>query len=90
MKVTISSDQESIDPTATCSEKEFAQVKAALDVEYEAAILKEYPDAEVDCGGYDTTYAIRVTETGLEDPRALQEDIQRICEEVFETGMFWL
>jgi len=90
MKITISHDASSIDPTATCGEEQFARVKAALEAEYEAAILKEYPDADVDCGGYDTTCSIRITGTDIYDPSEIRADIQRICEEVFETGMFWV
>jgi len=90
MKITISHDASSIDPTATLSDEMFAEVKAALDAETEAAILKAYPEAEVDCGGYDTTCSIRVTGTDMDDQGEIRADIQRICEEVYETGMFWV
>jgi len=80
MKITISHDQDTIDPSATYSDEQFAEFKASLETEYEAAILKEYPEAEVDCSGTDTTYAIRVTETGMDDPSDIETDIQRICE----------
>ena len=86
MKITISHDASSIDPTATCGEEQFARVKAALEAEYGAAILKNYPDAEVDFDGTDMNCSIRVT---MDDPSEIRADIQRICEEVFETGMFW-
>ena len=90
MKITISHDQDSIDPSSTYSDEQFVEVKAALEAEYETAILKGYPDAEVDCSGTDTTYSIRVTETGMDDPSGIETDIQRICELVFETGNFWV
>jgi hypothetical protein len=90
MKITISHDQDSIDPSATYSDDQFAEVKAALEAEYEKAILATYPDAEIDFGGSDTTYAIRVTGTGMDDPSEIEQDVQGICESVFETGNFWL
>ena len=90
MKITISHDQDTIDPSSTYSDDQFVEVKAALESEYETAILKGYPDAEVDCSGTDTTYSIRVTETGMDDPSDIETDIQRICELVFETGNFWV
>jgi len=90
MKITISHDQETIDPSATCSEEQFNEVKASLEAEYTAAILKEYPDADIDCSGTDSTYSIRVSGTGVEDPSEIENEIQLICELVFETGNFWI
>jgi hypothetical protein len=88
MKITISHDQTTIDPSATYSEAEFADVQKQLETEYKRAIRAEYPEAEIDFAGTDTTYSIHVT--GLDDPREIEADIQRICEEVFETGLFWI
>lgn len=90
MKITISHDQDSIDPSATYSDEQFVEVRKALEAEYEKAILAEYPEAEIDLGGTDTTYAIRVTETGMDDPSEIEDNVQSICETVFETGDFWL
>ena len=89
MKITISHDQDSIDPSGTYSDEQFAEMQSLLEAKYEAAIIEEYPDAEVDCSGSDTTYSIRVTETGMDDPSDIETNIQRICELVFETGNFW-
>jgi hypothetical protein len=88
MKITISHDQTTIDPSATYNEADFADVQKQLETEYERAIRAEYPDAEIEFDG--TAYDIRVTGTGLDDPRETQAEIQRICEEVFETGLFWI
>jgi hypothetical protein len=90
MKITISHDQDSIDPSATYSDEQFVEVRKALEAEYEKAILAQYPEAEIDFGGTDTTYAIRVTETGMDDPSDIEDNVQSICEGVFETGNFWL
>jgi hypothetical protein len=91
MKITIRHDQSTIDPSATYSEAEFGDVQKQLETEYKRAIRAEYPDSEIefDHNGK-TTYSIRVTGTGLDDPREIEADIQRICEEVFETGLFWI
>jgi hypothetical protein len=90
MKITITHDQSTIDPSATYSEAEFAEVQKRLETEYKRAIKTEYPGAEIDFAGTDTTYSIHVTDTGLDDPREIEADIQGICERVFETGLFWL
>jgi len=90
MKITISHDQDSIDPSATYADEQFEEVRAALEAEYETAILAEYPEAEIDFGGTDTTYAIRVTGTGMDDSSEIEDNVQHICETVFETGKFWL
>lgn len=90
MKITISHDQDSIDPSATYTAEQFVLVRKALEAEYEKAILAEYPEAEIDFGGTDTTYAIRVTETGMDDPSEIEDNVQSMCETVFATGDFWL
>jgi hypothetical protein len=91
MKITISHDQSTIDPSATYSEAEFAKVQKQLETEYERAIRAEYPNAEIDFDhNLSTTYSVKVTGMGLDDPDDVISDIQRICEGVFETGLFWL
>lgn len=90
MKITISHNQDTIDPSATYSEEQFAEVRKALESRYKTAIIAEYPEAEIDFSGTDTTYSIRVTGTGMDDPSGIEDDVQRICAAVFETGHFWL
>jgi hypothetical protein len=90
MKIIISHDQSSIDPSAVYSDEQFVEVREALEAEYEKAILAEYPDAEIELGGTDTTYAIRVTGTGMDDPSEIEENVQGICEIIFEIGNFWI
>jgi hypothetical protein len=90
MKITISHDQESIDPSATYPEDQFAEVRNALEADYEKAILAVYPESEIDFSGTDATYAIVVTETGMDDPSEIEKNVQNICESVFETGNFWI
>jgi len=89
MKITISHDQDSIDPSATYTDEQFEDVKAALETEYETAIKAEYPDAEIDFTGTDTTYSIRVTDNDLNDNCETEDNVQSIRERVFETGNFW-
>ena len=91
MKITIRHDQSTIDPIATYIEAEFADVQKQLETEYERAIRAEYPDAEIEFDhNLNTTYSIKVTGMGLDDPDDVISDIQRICEGVFETGLFWI
>ncbi len=72
------------------SEAEFAEIQKRLETEYKRAVKTEYPDAEIDFFDNVTTYDIRVTDTGLDDPREIENEIQRICEQVFVTGLFWI
>lgn len=88
MKIVISHGQDSIDSSGFYSDDRFEVVKKSLESEYQAPILKEYPGAEIDFGGNDSTYAIRVW-SSQDDPSEKEIDIQRICEEVFEKGNFW-
>jgi hypothetical protein len=90
MKITISHTQSSIDPSGTYSDEEFPAVRKALESEYQTALLAEYPEAEIEFLNEDSTYGVRVTGTGLDDPREIEETVQGICEGVFETGNFWV
>ena len=84
MKITISHDQTSIDPSAVYSDELYAEVVARLENEYTKELSKAYPEAEIEFGN-DTTYGVRVT--GAD--RDVDYDVQTICESVFETGLFW-
>jgi hypothetical protein len=90
MKITIRHDQSSIDPSATYTDEQFAQVKKSLEREYTKAILAEYPDAEIEFEESTDTKSIVVKTSGLDDPSEIEDNIQRILETVFETGLFWL
>ena len=90
MKTTIRHDQSSIDPSATYTKEQFAQVKESLEREYTKAILAEYPDAEIEFEESTDTKSIAVKTSGLDDPSEIEDNIQRITETVFETGLFWL
>jgi len=90
MKITIRHDQNSIDPNATYTDEQFAQVKTSLEREYTKAILAEYPDAEIEFEESTDTKSIIVKISGLDDPSEIEDNIQRIAETVFETGNFWI
>jgi len=90
MKITIRHDQSSIDPSATYSEEQFTEVKESLEREYTKVILAEYPDAAVEFEDSTDTKSIVVKTNGLDDPSKIEDNIQRICETVFETGLFWI
>jgi len=89
MKITIRHDQNSIDPSATYTDEQFPQVKAALEKHYTTAILAEYPQAEIEFEESSDTHCLVVKDT-LEDPSEIEDNIQRITETVFETGLFWI
>lgn len=90
MKITIRHDQSSIDPSIDYTEEQFAQVKESLEREYTKAILAEYPDAEIEFDESTDTKSIVVKTSGLDDPIEIEDNIQRITENVFETGLFWI
>ena len=90
MKITISHDQSSIDPSATYSDEQFVEVRKALEAEYEKALEAEYPGVEIEFKESSDTYSIRVTGTGLDDPSEIEYNVQSICETVYETGNFWI
>jgi hypothetical protein len=91
MKITIKHDQSSIDPNTTYSDEQFESVIDSLEREYESEIRKSYPEAEIEFERGDYCGAgIIVTDTGLDDPSDDQDEIQRICELVYETGNFWV
>ncbi len=89
MKITISHDQDSIDPSATYTDEQFGDVRDSLETEYTNALKKEFPEAEIEFIHGNDTRSIRVEETGMDDPSDIEDDVQRICELVFETGNFW-
>jgi ADP-heptose:LPS heptosyltransferase len=90
MKITIRHDQNSIDPSATYTDEQFAEVKESLESQYTQSILAEYPEAEIEFEDSTDTYCLAVKDTGLDDPSEIHFNIQRITETVFETGLFWL
>ena len=90
MKITITHDQSSVDPSATYTEEQFGEVLESLESEYTAAIKKEFPDAEIEFVNGSDTYSVRITETGMDDPSETESEIQRILEAVYETGNFWI
>ena len=89
MTITIRHDQSSIDPSATYTDEQFPQVKESLEREYTKAILAEYPDAEIEFEDSTDTNWLVVKDAELDDPSEIEDNIQRITETVFETGLFW-
>lgn len=89
MKIIISHDQESIDPSESYTEEQFCEVREALEKEYEAALKKEFPEAEIEFIEGNDPRSIRVEGTGMNDPSGIEDEVQRMCEIVFETGLFW-
>jgi len=65
-------------------------VKASLEKHYTQAILAEYPDAEIEFEDSTDTHCLVVKTSGLDDPSEIEDNIQRIIETVFETGLFWI
>ena len=87
MKITIYHNQNTIDPAATCSNKEFAEVIESLEAEYKKELLKEFPGAEIEFVEEDNTHSFIITGLERQDDEGLE--VQFILEGVFETGNFW-
>ena len=86
MKITITHKQSSIDPFATVPDADFSEVRADLERQYTAALLAEFPDANIEFLQGDDTHSVRVSD---DDDGSLGEEVQRILEAVYETGTFW-
>ena len=90
MKIIISHTQSNIDPSSTYSGEAFPTVLAGLESEYSAALKITYPDAEIEFIDSDDTYSVKIGGTGTDDPSEIEDDVSRICSDVFETGRFWI
>lgn len=95
MKIKIYHTADSVDPGETCGENEIENVIDRLEAEYKNEIEKEYPGAEVEFYREDNTRGIKV-EFPLDirggmtlDFDYIEDDICRICGDVYETGNFW-
>ena len=93
MKITITHDQSTIDPSETYSEEDFRLVKAAYEKELEVEILKAFPKAEIvfACGG-DCCIKVEFPEHWVEPMEIweLEDEITNIVADVYATGNFWL
>lgn len=90
IRITISHDQSSIDPSATYTNDQFPAVRASLESAYTSALLAKYPEAEVEFDHCSDPY-ISVHAAGSDEPlNDVRFEVQRICEEVFESGNFWI
>ena len=89
MKITIRHTQASIDPSAEYSDEQFEEVREALENEYSAALLKRFPDAEIEFEVSDDAHALAVSDYD-EVSIGIETEVQRILELVFETGLFWI
>ena len=94
MKITIRTTTDSLDPNATCTPEQAEQSLRSYCAEIDREIAKIYPDAEVKHLNEDSCEnSIRVTGVPFNEERDEQAEIEneifRICEDVFETGNFW-
>ena len=89
MKIIIRHTQDSIDPSAAYSDEQFPEVRDSLEREYRNALEKEFPGVEIDFENSSDTYSVVVSDLGDDDPTDAANEVQRICETVFETGNFW-
>jgi hypothetical protein len=94
MKITIRTAADSLDSNATCTPEQAAKSLANYCAEVNREIAKLYPEAEVEHIEEDyCDIGIRVTGVPLNEERdeqaEIEDAIQRIVEDVFETGNFW-
>ena len=86
MKIIITHNQSSIDPSATVPDANFPKVQTELERQYTRALLAEFPDADVEFREGSDTHSVRVSD---DDDGSIAEEVQRILETVYETGTFW-
>jgi hypothetical protein len=94
MKITIRTTTDSLDPNATCTPEKAEISLRSYCAEIDREIAKIYPDAEVEHLNEDSCdNGIRVTGVPFNEERDEQAEIEneifRICEDVFESGNFW-
>jgi hypothetical protein len=84
MKITIYHTESSVDPAATVPAAPMIDAMLTrLEREYEAALLAEYPGAEIEFRREDNTHGFEID--GLD----IMDEVHRILEDVYETGNFW-
>lgn len=94
MKITITHDQSTIDPSGTYSDEDFQLVLAAYEKEIKQELLKNCPDAEIEFVNGNNSYCVRV-DPGSQwaDPGVLfgmEDALTHIISDVYATGNFWL
>ena len=88
MKIQIHGTPDTLDPSATAENP--LESFAAYKREVRAEVLRHYPNAEVIFTGSDYSGS-QIKVTGIDDAEEAEtyETVQRITEEVYESGMFW-
>jgi hypothetical protein len=94
MKIQIRTTTDSLDPNATCTPEEAELSLRSYCAEIDREIAKTYPEAEVEHLNEDSCdKGIRVTGVPFNEERdeqaEIEDEIFRICEDVFEAGKFW-
>ena len=90
MKITLWHDQYSLDPNGTVPEEEIDSVMNRVEELYQAALLKEWPEAEVDFRREDTLRdSIEVDGVDWETYDEVVWEASLILSAVYEAGEFW-
>ena len=94
MKITITHDQASIDPSATYSDADFSAVRKAYEQELETQLTDAYPNAEVVFIDGSDTYSVRVDLGGKSlnpsEIYEIEDDVLHIVSDVYANGDFWV
>lgn len=89
MKITINQTADDLDPNAT-TEDPAGSLRNYITT-LTAALGKEFPAAEIEHREISDTYAFRVSnDDGGDDRGSISDTVQRIAEEIYETGNFWV
>ena len=90
MKITLKHDQNSVDPSATCTDAQFETTIEALEQEYTTEIKKTFPHAQIDFSRGDFCgKSIEISGVDLPALYDVEDEVQAICEGVYEKGNFW-
>jgi hypothetical protein len=91
MKITITHNQASINPGATVPDYKIHGIIRNLEAEYTAALLTDYPQAEVEFIDADRCdYGLDIDGVDGDEYDETRREVQAILERVYETGTFWV
>jgi len=96
--IKIHNTEDGFDPSGELTPEQYDENLTAFECAVRDEIVVNYPDAEVEffrdgdygapVGGLSVDTAL--SSVGYPEEWELESDIQRICETVWETGLFWL
>ena len=95
MKIKVLNTEDAFDPSASCSPEEYNASLTAFECQCRQALLKDYPDAEIEFFRSVEDYEAPtggVEIEGVDDYHeceAVEAEVLRIIGDIYDTGTFW-